>query len=254
MARVPELTRFAKRHKLLMITIADLIQYRVRTEGLWIKCQDCGQIIWKAELDSNLQVCPKCGHHFKLGALARIDALLEPGYELVDGNLASTDPLKFEDLKPYSKRLKKAQETTVLKDAVASATGVLGRLVQPLLQWSWLTFLPLRLAEASPRPSLTAANGQVLACNAATYRQAGGHAAFPGPCPDRRHRRGIGGPGAVACRAAGHVAPRTPAGRRAPPPPPRGWRPPPSPTVVKKTAAAPPALAPAPPGGPGAGA
>ena len=100
---------------------------RVRTEGLWSKCDGCGQIIWKAELDDSLQVCPKCGHHFKLGALARIDALLEPGYELVDGNLASTDPLKFEDLKPYSKRLKKAQETTGLKDAVASATGMLGR-------------------------------------------------------------------------------------------------------------------------------
>jgi hypothetical protein len=57
------------------------------------------------------------------------------------------------------------------------ATGVLARLVQPLLQWSWMTFLPLRLAEVSPRPSLTAANGQVLACTAATYRKIGGHAA-----------------------------------------------------------------------------
>jgi hypothetical protein len=57
------------------------------------------------------------------------------------------------------------------------ATGVLARLVQPLLQWSWLTFLPLRLAEVSPRPSLTAANGQVLACTPASYRKAGGHAA-----------------------------------------------------------------------------
>jgi hypothetical protein len=57
------------------------------------------------------------------------------------------------------------------------ATGALARLVQPLLQWSWLTFLPLRLAEASSRPSLTAANGQMLACTAATYRKLGGHAA-----------------------------------------------------------------------------
>lgn len=57
------------------------------------------------------------------------------------------------------------------------ADGLLPRLVQPLLQWSWLTFLPLRLAERSPRPSLCAANGQLLACDAAAYRQAGGHAA-----------------------------------------------------------------------------
>jgi hypothetical protein len=57
------------------------------------------------------------------------------------------------------------------------ADGWLPRLVQPLLQWSWLTFLPLRHAERSPRPSLTAANGQLLACRAAAYRAAGGHAA-----------------------------------------------------------------------------
>jgi acetyl-CoA carboxylase carboxyl transferase subunit beta len=99
---------------------------RVRTEGLWIKCDECGQIIWKADLDSNLQVCPKCGFHFKLGALARIESLLEPGYELVDGNLRSTDPLEFADLKPYAGRLKKAQHDTGLNDAVVSAVGMLG--------------------------------------------------------------------------------------------------------------------------------
>lgn len=55
--------------------------------------------------------------------------------------------------------------------------GPATRLVQPLLQWSWLTFLPLRLAERSPRPSLVAANGQILVCTAAAYRRAGGHAA-----------------------------------------------------------------------------
>lgn len=60
------------------------------------------------------------------------------------------------------------------------ANGVLARLVQPLLQWSWLTFLPLRLAERSPRPSLTAANGQVMACTAAAYAAVGGHGAVRG--------------------------------------------------------------------------
>lgn len=99
---------------------------RVRTEGLWIKCGDCSQIIWKAELDANLQVCPKCGFHFKMGALARIESLLEPGYELVDGNLRSTDPLEFVDMKPYAARLKKARQDTGLNDAIASAVGVMG--------------------------------------------------------------------------------------------------------------------------------
>lgn len=107
-------------------TIEGTGEGRVRTEGLWIKCNDCGQIIWKAELDANLQVCPKCGFHFKLGALARIESLLEPGYERVDAGLQSTDPLQFVDLKAYSARLKKAQEDTGLNDAVASAVGKMG--------------------------------------------------------------------------------------------------------------------------------
>jgi acetyl-CoA carboxylase carboxyl transferase subunit beta len=99
---------------------------RVRTEGLWIKCDKCGQVIWKADLEENLQVCPKCEFHFRLGALARIESLLEPGYEMVDGNLRSTDPLEFVDLKPYSGRLKKSQQATGLNDAIASAVGMLG--------------------------------------------------------------------------------------------------------------------------------
>lgn len=113
---------------------------RVRTEGLWIKCNDCGQIIWKAELDSNLQVCPKCGFHFKLGALARIESLLEPGYEQVDAGLQSTDPLKFVDLKSYSGRLKKAQEDTGLNDAIASAVGTMGphKVVVSAMEFSFI--------------------------------------------------------------------------------------------------------------------
>ena len=71
----------------------------VRTEGLWVKCPGCRQTIWKADLEANLNVCPKCQHHFKIGAKQRIDLLLEPGYELVDGGLRSTDPLNFTDVK-----------------------------------------------------------------------------------------------------------------------------------------------------------
>ena len=84
----------------------------VRTEGLWIKCLGCRQTIWKADLDANLNVCPKCQHHFKIGARKRIDLLLEPGYELVDGGLRSTDPLNFTDVKPYKQRLRKARSRT----------------------------------------------------------------------------------------------------------------------------------------------
>ncbi len=99
---------------------------RVRTEGLWTKCEGCSQTVWKAELESNLNVCPKCGKHFKISARARIESLLEPGYQLVDTELRSTDPLEFVDLKPYKARLKKARQDTGLNDAILTALGKLG--------------------------------------------------------------------------------------------------------------------------------
>ncbi len=98
----------------------------VRTEGLWIKCGACQQIIFKAELEANLEVCPKCEYHFKLDARRRIEHLLEPGYELVDLELRSTDPLEFNDLKPYKRRLAEAQTKTGLNDAIVNAVGMLG--------------------------------------------------------------------------------------------------------------------------------
>src|SRR5665213_4388509 len=98
----------------------------VRTEGLWMRCDGCREIIFKADLEANLQVCPKCGKHFRIDARARIDNLLEPGYQLVDTELRSTDPLEFTDLKPYKARLKKAERETGLRDAVLTAHGNLG--------------------------------------------------------------------------------------------------------------------------------
>jgi len=105
---------------------SDSAEKTVRTEGLWVKCMGCRQTIWKADLEANLNVCPKCQHHFKIGARQRIEMLLEPGYELVDMGLRSTDPLNFSDVKPYKQRLRKAQEATGLNDAIVNATGYLG--------------------------------------------------------------------------------------------------------------------------------
>jgi acetyl-CoA carboxylase carboxyl transferase subunit beta len=99
---------------------------RVRTEGLWIKCPGCRQAIFKADLEANQNVCAKCQHHFKIGARQRLDLLLEPGYEIVDGGLRSTDPLNFTDVKPYKQRLRKAQQETGLDDAILNAVGQLG--------------------------------------------------------------------------------------------------------------------------------
>jgi acetyl-CoA carboxylase carboxyl transferase subunit beta len=98
----------------------------VRTEGLWVKCEECRQIIWKKDLEENMNVCPKCEKHFRIDARTRLSQLLDENqYETFDGNLSSTDPLKFVDLKPYSQRLRQAQEDTGLNDAVINAQGKL---------------------------------------------------------------------------------------------------------------------------------
>jgi acetyl-CoA carboxylase carboxyl transferase subunit beta len=101
----------------------------VRTEGLWVKCESCRQIIWKKDLEENLNVCPKCEKHFRIDARKRLALLLDENqYETFDGNLSSTDPLKFVDLKHYSSRLRQAQHDTGLNDAVINAQGkLLGR-------------------------------------------------------------------------------------------------------------------------------
>jgi acetyl-CoA carboxylase carboxyl transferase subunit beta len=99
---------------------------KIRTEGLWVKCESCRQIIWKKDLEENLNVCPKCGKHFRIDARTRLGLLLDNGeYETFSDNLKSTDPLKFVDLKAYSDRLDKAREETELNDAVINARGKL---------------------------------------------------------------------------------------------------------------------------------
>ena len=99
---------------------------KVKTEGLWLKCDSCGQIIWKKALDENLQVCPRCEHHFKLDARSRLAVLFDEGaYREHDVTLTSTDPLDFVDSKRYKDRLASMQEATSLSDAVISASGTL---------------------------------------------------------------------------------------------------------------------------------
>src|ERR1700678_1045973 len=113
----------------------------VRTEGLWVKCESCRQIIWKKDLEENLNVCPKCGKHFRIDARTRLALLLDENqYETMDGNLSSTDPLKFVDLKRYSQRLRQAQHDTGLKDAVINAQGkLLGRpVVASVMEYAFI--------------------------------------------------------------------------------------------------------------------
>jgi acetyl-CoA carboxylase carboxyl transferase subunit beta len=99
---------------------------RVRTEGLWVKCEGCRQIIWKKELEDNLNVCPKCEYHFRIDSGERLLLLLDEGtIETSDENLASTDPLNFTDTRPYKERLEKSEASTGLKDAIINASGTL---------------------------------------------------------------------------------------------------------------------------------
>jgi len=98
---------------------------RVRTEGLWIKCDGCRQIIWKKDLEANLNVCPKCGHHFRIDARARLAHLLDGPWTELDAELATSDPLGFVDQKPYKERLATTKAATGLNDAVITAEGTL---------------------------------------------------------------------------------------------------------------------------------
>lgn len=104
---------------------------KVRTEGLWQKCDSCRQIIWKKELENNASVCSKCGHHFRMDAVARLKLLLDGEYETYDSDLVSADPLGFVDSKAYRDRLAAMKQATQLADAVIAAAGTLdGRRVQ----------------------------------------------------------------------------------------------------------------------------
>jgi acetyl-CoA carboxylase carboxyl transferase subunit beta len=105
---------------------------RVKTEGLWQKCDGCRQIIWKKDLEANWNVCPKCTRHFRIDAATRLKLLLDDGkFETFDTDLRSKDPLEFQGKEPYSEKLVSAQQETGLTAALISAAGKLdGRDVQ----------------------------------------------------------------------------------------------------------------------------
>jgi acetyl-CoA carboxylase carboxyl transferase subunit beta len=107
------------------VKTADEGERKVRTEGLWQKCDGCRQIIWKRDLETNAHVCPKCSFHFRMDPVARLKLLLDGEYETFDNDLRSSDPLCFVDSKPYSVRLKAMQQATNLADALISVAGEL---------------------------------------------------------------------------------------------------------------------------------
>jgi acetyl-CoA carboxylase carboxyl transferase subunit beta len=98
----------------------------VRTEGLFRKCDQCRRVLWKRELDENLNVCGKCGHHFRMGARQRLEILYDDSrFEEYSGELRSPDPLGFVDKRAYRDRLNEARLATGLNDAAINACGTL---------------------------------------------------------------------------------------------------------------------------------
>jgi acetyl-CoA carboxylase carboxyl transferase subunit beta len=94
-------------------------------EGLWVKCPDCGQILYNKDLVTNQNVCPKCAHHFRIGAVERLRMLFDGEWTEYDHDLVSTDPLQFVDTKPYKARLQQSAQGTGLKDAIIAASGTI---------------------------------------------------------------------------------------------------------------------------------
>lgn len=96
-------------------------------ETLWVKCEDCGEMIYRKEWEALCKVCPKCNYHFRIGAMERIGYLLDEGsFNERDKDLKSSDPLNFKDSIPYKERLEKAFLSTGLLDAVVTGEGRIG--------------------------------------------------------------------------------------------------------------------------------
>ncbi|HYW70519.1 MAG TPA: acetyl-CoA carboxylase, carboxyltransferase subunit beta [Pyrinomonadaceae bacterium] len=99
----------------------------VRTENVFVRCDECGAHLYKRELEDNVQVCVHCSYHFRIGAYDRLEKLFDDAHcEELDVEVISTDPLGFVDSKPYSSRISQAQRATGLPEAVITARGKVG--------------------------------------------------------------------------------------------------------------------------------
>jgi acetyl-CoA carboxylase carboxyl transferase subunit beta len=96
-------------------------------EGLWVKCDNCKEIIYKKEVARNANVCPKCNYHFRISARERLDSMYDDArYREFDSDIAPVDALGFVDTKPYAARLVSYQKETGLKDALVASEGLMG--------------------------------------------------------------------------------------------------------------------------------
>ena len=99
----------------------------VKTEGIFVKCSECDNALYRRELKESLQVCTHCGYHFRLDAPSRLDLLFdEDEYELLDEDITSGDPLEFTDSKPYNKRIEQAKISSGINEAIVTGKGHVG--------------------------------------------------------------------------------------------------------------------------------
>lgn len=110
-------------------------------DGLWVKCNDCGEIIYKPELQKNMNVCAKCGYHFRVTSREYIEYFFDRNsFKEFGDRIKPVDPLKFKDSKKYADRLKAAQKKTGLKDAVVTGDAAIDKkeVVAALMDFSFI--------------------------------------------------------------------------------------------------------------------
>ncbi|MDQ1559251.1 MAG: acetyl-CoA carboxylase carboxyl transferase subunit beta [Pyrinomonadaceae bacterium] len=118
------MTWFRKKGQKIEVVPAD--ERVVKTEGVFRKCPECDEALYKRELEESLNVCPRCGHHFRIGARERLAILYDNAdYEELDAEVISHDPLNFVDTKPYPQRLEQAKRATGLPEAIINARGTI---------------------------------------------------------------------------------------------------------------------------------
>ena len=110
--------------KIALMGFWDRFRKKEEKEVLWTKCESCKSLLYIPELKKNLNVCPKCQHHFNMPAKDRLEYLLQD-YQILFDEIRPTDPLNFKDTKGYRERLKQAQESTGLSEAMLVAEGLL---------------------------------------------------------------------------------------------------------------------------------
>ena len=105
-----------------------ILKRRDIPEGIWTKCEECGEIIYNKTLEEDFRVCPKCDYHFTISAYERVAQLIDEGtFQEMDKGIASADPIKFRGPKSYVAKLKEDQQATGLVDAVVTGEGLLSQ-------------------------------------------------------------------------------------------------------------------------------